>query len=83
MSRFWAGLGGGVGVMLGGVAGTYAGAAFPGRMTQQDSMSAWGIMGAILGGALGGLAGAGPDCAKPASGTVGDLPISRPEPRFP
>jgi len=73
MSRFWAGVGGGVGVMLGGVAGLYAGEKFPGRMAQDDAMTAYGLLGAIFGGAFGALAGAGPDCPKP-SGTLGAPP---------
>lgn len=59
MSRALAGLGAGLGVVGGAVAGSYVGRAYPGRMTRDDSEMAWISIGAILGGFVGAVAGSG------------------------
>jgi hypothetical protein len=78
MSRLAAGLGGGAGVVLGGIASAFLTEAFRARSSTAKLAV---LAGAVLGGGVGGALGAGADCAR--SGTVGDPPAAPRQLRFP
>lgn len=84
MSRVTAGVGSAIGSVAGGLLGTYGGARFPGHMRPEDSMTAFGLIGALFGGVLGATIGAGSDCPAPKQvGTAGVGEPPRFQPRFP
>ena len=59
MTRFGAGVGAGLGVMLGGIGGMYLGDMFHGQMSRNDSATAVGAIGAVLGAVTGAMIGFG------------------------
>lgn len=76
MSRLWAGVGGGLGTVIGAIVGEQIVTRFPVRLKRNDGIALGAGAGAVIGAAL----GAGPDAqTAPASTGVHGLP----SPRFP